>query len=1120
MAGAAAMNVRAEHADHVTQTGYIRPMLRIHTAERLDPLVHHLAGVLAHPQADPMSREWIASPSQAMQRWLSLELASRLGSDGPGQSDGVSANIRFAYPGSLLARVLESVVDGDQPWEVERLAWVTLAALHDSPVDSGAGSRYGRARRIADLFDRYNLHRPEMIRQWAAGHDTDESGSSLPAHQLWQPTLWRRVRELIGVPSPAEIMPEILERLRSGDIDPDLPDRLFMFGLTVIPGGPGFIDLAEAVGTQRDLHLYLVQPSAAAAHALEGHHPLLASWARPSISTAQILHASGHPTQPIDSSPPGPETRLGRLQAAVRSNAQPADAHANPGDDSIQLHACYGTTRQVHALRDSILGLLAADPTLQEDDILVLTPALEAFAPIVEAVFGPPAQLDDPPSATSLRYRIADRSIRFSNPVLAAVTTLLDLSSGRFEVDTVLDFIGLAPVRQRFGLSADDLADITRWAEATNIKWGLDSAHRERHGLPAEISTNTWRAAVDQLLVGSTVMANESGLAIGNIAPEGIEGSLNTLATKLAAIVDELSAFAAATATSKPLDEWIQLLIHTQHALLAAPRNQSWQVDNFTAVLTELGDQATSTPDLTFDDFRRAVSGRLEGRSGRPDFFRGGITITSMRPMRWIPHRVICILGIDQGGFSGRSSDGDDLMALSPRPGDFDPQGEARQEVLEAVMAAGDQLVIFRNGHDIRTNVEIPRPTVIEELIDATAPGLSPEIRDGIEIRHPRQAFDERYFTPGGLVPGKVVGFDPDAYQGAQARRSRGPRIPTDRSVPALDQASDMIELAELRALLANASRHHTDRVLQLRLPRASEPLSSMMPIEPDPLQRWTLGEEMIRAAIGDADRTFDESIDRVTAHQRRKGSIPPAGLGDVHAGVVGAVAQEVLTAANDLGVARGPATDIPIDLELGDGTRIVGVVQSRLGPPGPGPAKVTFSSWKAREFAIIWLDLMCLVAAQPEVPWRAVTINPIDTGQAKGAEVWEITPEPGSSADRQATATNAIETVVECLRAGLIDPIPLFPEVSRGFYMETHPGSDLARPGALKNKFNISTKWADSRTGRGDRSDPSTNLLWGEYDIDGLRAMPDGGAQFWADLIWGTIDDSIIITSPGDTPT
>ncbi len=1126
------------HPVHVTSPDYIRPVLEIHTADRLAPLAEDLARLLQHSPADPLASEWIATPSKAMQRWLSLELAKTLGSgsgDGPA-NDGVSANIRFTYPGSLLGKVLEAALGDHNPWEIERLTWATFAALEG--FDQYEVSRYGRARRIADLFDRYNLHRPEMIREWAAGHDTDGAGRPLPPHHIWQPTLWRRVRELVNVASPAEEMPQILDRLASGDLQPDLPGRLVMFGLTVIPGGPGFMELAGAVAVHHSLHLYLVEPAAHGVLTSEPGrlHPLLSSWARPSISTAQILSRSGHATQrieaPVEEAPP--DSILHTLQARIRSGTTPADhtdrADAFDLDGSVQIHSCFGNTRQVEALRDSILGLLADDPTLDEDDILVLTPTIETFAPLIEAVFGPSATQHDQAGPTSLRYRIADMSIRHSNPVLAAVASLLQMATGRFEVGTVVDFIGLAPVRDRFDLSSDDLATITSWAESTNVRWGLNPQHREHHGLPRSLTTNTWQAAVDQLLVGSTVISTDSSLAIGGVAAEGIEGSLTDLAAKLAEIIGGLADVAEATTDIRSIDDWVEFLIATQKSLLAAPRGQEWQVDNLMVILDGLVESASRgsgvvPTGLTFDDFRRAVSGRLEGSSGRPDFFRGGITITSMRPMRWIPHRVICLMGVDQSAFTNRSSDGDDLIALSPTLGDFDSQGESRQAMLEAVLAAGDNLLIFRNGHDVRTNVEIPRPTVLEELLDALVDGRPPELsadfRESFEIRHPRQVFDERYFTIDGILPGKVAGFDPNAFRGVVARRSREVIIPAVRPRPGPRGSPSLIELTDARSLLVNPARYHTDNVLQLRLPRATEPLSAMMPIAPSGLDRWTLGDNMIDAALARTDRSVPDLINRLAEFEARKGSLPPGGLGEAHRSAVGSVTREILDSAENLGVVRGSVSETAIDIELGDGSRLVGVTTIRLHHPNPGPALVSYSRWKAQHLAEIWFDLMCLVAAEPDTAWRAVTINPIDPREAKGVEAWIIEPREESPEDRRAGAISSIDTVVECLTATLADPIPLFPEVSRGFYIETHPQSDLAIPGTLgstkgRSRFNITDKWLGSDYSSGDRTDPSNELLWGKYELNDLRNLPGDAAQMWADKLWGAIDDSIVITRAG----
>ncbi len=1145
---------------HVTYPGYIRHVLRIHTSDRLPPLVDHLAEVLSVAPADPMTSEWIATPSAAMQRWLSLELAQRLGATAAG-GDGVSANIESAFPGSLRTRVLAADGDGHRRWEVERLAWTTLSVILESSADpllaplgrSGLGSVYARARRVADLFDRYNLHRPAMIRSWAAGNDTDGVNAPLPAHALWQPHLWRAVRSKVGVPSPAEAMPAILDRLSNGDLVIDLPHRLVMFGLTVVPGGPGFLDLARAVGTHHEIHLYLLQPSPAAAEAVRQavlseetkpgdetvHHQLLRTWGRPAIDTCRVLAPveieSVDPPEPMSVSK---SSALSDLQRDLRLDLIPGTRARSVGpDQSIQLHSCYGPTRQVEALRDSLLLLLASDPTLSEDDIIVVTPALERFAPLVEAVFGPSSDDTDSPNATTLRYRIADRSIRSSNPVLAATSLLLNIATGRFEVTTVLDFLSLVPVRTRFDLSGDDLSSIISWADSTNVRWGLDAQHRARHGVSSSIDTNTWQSAVDRLLIGSAVVSDDPALSIGDVAPEGIEGSDTELAAKLATVIHRLTTLASEATGEKVITEWLDLMLETARALFEAPRGQTWQFDHLERLAHDIADTAElpggeSAPLLSFDDFRRVLGQQLEGRSGRPDFFRGGITITSLRPMRWIPHRVVCVIGLDQSAFGGDSVDGDDLIATSPMLGDFDARGESRQALLEAALSASDALLIFRDGHDIRTNEVIPRSTVLEELVD-TLTSMSPpdqrsEYRESIELKHPRQPFDERYFTEGSLIDGVVAGFDPDALSGAEARRSRSSepsksRSPVESPSSQNAEASLTIELGELQSFLRNPTKHHTDSVLQIKLPKPEDDLSALLPINPTGLDRWKLGDLMVGSFMAEPLGARNELISHITSVERRKGSMPPGRLGDAYESALRGVVDQLLDAGEAVGITRGPPDDHPIDIDVSDGCRIVGMVRTQLRSPRPGPATIRYSKWKPVHLIDAWVNLMCLVIADPSTDWRAITINPINSSEPKGAEIWEISPTGSGPAERSAGARVAIGVAVDCLRRSTDTPVPLFPLVSRGIYRESHPESQLAIPGTFDGKPTIKDAWFNSHLSAGDRADPSVSLVYGDINLDDLRsikARPDdpagigGAAQRYAEYVWRAIDESISITS------
>src|SRR5665213_1320976 len=116
------------------------------------------------------------------------------------------------------------------------------------------------------------------------------------------------------------------------------------------------------------------------------------------------------------------------------------------------------------------------------------------------AVFGPSDGSAGPPDGTGapfLRYRIADRSIRSANPIMGATAALLDLVSGRFEISQVLDFLSMAPVRERFGFDDADLAVLAEWATEARVRWGLDPDHRSGFGVPATVVGNTWQAALD-----------------------------------------------------------------------------------------------------------------------------------------------------------------------------------------------------------------------------------------------------------------------------------------------------------------------------------------------------------------------------------------------------------------------------------------------------------------------------------------------------------------------------------------------------------------------------------------------------------------------------------------------
>ena len=103
------------------------------------------------------------------------------------------------------------------------------------------------------------------------------------------------------------------------------------------------------------------------------------------------------------------------------------------------------------------------------------------------------------------------------------------------------------------------------------------------------------------------------------------------------------------------------------------------------------------------------VAGRHAGAVRRrvprpPDAFElphGEVTVATLVPMRFVPHRVVAIIGLDDEAFPRNASiQGDDILVLDPCLGERDPRSEDRQLLLDAVMSATDQLLICYTGAD------------------------------------------------------------------------------------------------------------------------------------------------------------------------------------------------------------------------------------------------------------------------------------------------------------------------------------------------------------------------------------------------------------------------------------
>ena len=479
-------------------------------------------------------------------------------------------------------------------------------------------------------------------------------------------------------------------------------------------------------------------------------------------------------------------------------------------------------------LRDAILHLLADDPALEPRDVIVMCPDIEAFAPLIQATFGAgeisPAddELEDLPEELrppDLRVRLADRSLRQTNAVLGFVSRLLELAEQRLTASQVLDLADREPVRRRFRLDDDDLARIEEWVATSGIRWGLDAAHRAPFKLD-RLPAGTWRAGLDRVLLGVAMTEDDQRL-FGDVLPLDDVGSGDIdLAGRLAELVDRLEKTLDAMRAPMTVAGWAAAIAGAADALTATSEREAWQRAELQRLLDDVVSEAavTATPastTLALPEVRALLADRLQGRPTRANFRTGHMTICTLVPMRSVPHRVVCLLGLDDGEFPRKAvKDGDDLVLRDAHVGDRDPRTEDRQMLLDALMAATDRLIVTYTGKDERTNTPRPPAVPVGELldvVDATARAADgAPARDAVLTQHPLQPFDPRNFTPGALVPRRPWGFDRVTLAGARAmgepRTAPGPflREPLPDAGAPLVELDDLVRFAEhpVRAFL------------------------------------------------------------------------------------------------------------------------------------------------------------------------------------------------------------------------------------------------------------------------------------------------------------------------------
>ncbi|TLF53053.1 exodeoxyribonuclease V subunit gamma [Halomonas urmiana] len=788
--------------------------------------------------------------------------------------------------------------------------------------DADRRKRHQLAERLADLFDQYQVYRADWLAAWAEGRDEliDARGQARPLaeDQRWQPALWRRLRDDIGdeglASSRAWVHTRFLEACRK--LTPktrpkDLPRRVVVFGISSLPRQT--LEALAAVSRVTQVLLCVHNPCRhywadiiehkdllRAARRRQRHRPgmplelddtelhlhaqpLLAAWGKQGRDYLRLLDEFDDQDayralfdaeamridlfdSPAEAEAPG---LLQQLQDDILELRPPQETRdtwpaVDPARDrSLRFHVAHSPLREVEILHDQLLAAFDADPTLRPRDVLVMVPDIDTYAAAVQAVFGRLAP-DDP---RHVPFTLSDQTSRHRQPLLVALEALLHLPESRLTVSDLLDLLEVPALRGRFGLDAEALPVLRRWIEGAGIRWGLNAEQRARLDLPGGLTANTWAFGLRRLMLGYAVgRSTENESADGpwhDIEPFGDIGGLEAaLAGPLMDLLDVLEAQWRALSEPADVPTWCRRLRGLLATCFAADDEADLatlsRLEELLEEWQETSEDAGLTEALPLSVVREHWLGQLDEANLSQRFLAGAVNVATLMPMRAIPFRHVCLLGMNDGEYPRVQRPLDiDLMGHDYRPGDRSRREDDRYLFLEALLSARDSLMISWVGRSIHDNEPRPPSVLLGQLRDHLAAGWRLEgdedndqaLLDALTTEHPLQPFSRKYFRAGS---GAVESFAEDPALFTYAREWRAvhqaaPDAVADGVLPPME-LDTALTLSRLSGFLKDPVKAFFTTRLGVYLEREALESPDHEPFALDGLDHWQLQQALIEA--------------------------------------------------------------------------------------------------------------------------------------------------------------------------------------------------------------------------------------------------------------------------------
>ena len=733
--------------------------------------------------------------SYGMRRWISLKIA---------EMQGIFANYVFLFPNAFLKFLTENLAAKNKittpliiedPYKKEYLKWrifqlfmhikknkaKSYVELHAYLKKDFAYERcYHLANLLADTYDQYLVYRPELLADWANKVD----------RQNFQAWLWQQLIKLLGHTHRQARLQAMYQQIEQNknSLNENYPN-ITIFGISTLP--PYFIALLKNIAKHISIDFYFFNPftyksNHVSTHLSEKPHRFIHNLSQEGRELVELFQKDNQANSFFEHH--HYSISKNKILLSLLKNYLLVDAHdktsinyqdayailqdysqksfGKDSDLSMQIHIAHSPMREVEILQQQLLYLLS-EKNYTVNDIIVMAPDIEFYAPYIHAVFQ-----DNTQNQPFIPFQLVDRSLKSENTALADFFILLDFLESSWELSKVIGLLETKSIRKKLNLSTESISKLKTLFEKTGIYWSWDQ--KKMTPIPSFLEYS-WQFGINKLLAHYGILRAFDKELESAYEYDYQLNELETIFGEVVYFLKQVHQIAKEWQLSANLLAWTKRLQQCLHDFFDLSEHPKQEIEMINAIFEKLKSEqkyAEFEEKISFSLLKKHLEFSATSTINDTSFFTGNLTFCSMLPMRSIPFKAIFLLGLSQENFPRKDTLPDfSYLKKSSMIGDRSPRKDDLYIFLETLYSAQEMLSISYVGYDSKTKSELPPSMLITECLQTldeifyrthsyqrgNNPNIQPLDKNKFDnkliIRHPLHMHNPAYFQMDSSSP-------------------------------------------------------------------------------------------------------------------------------------------------------------------------------------------------------------------------------------------------------------------------------------------------------------------------------------------------------------------------------